>query len=256
MGVKAPAIGAAVATVFALAAAYFQWIDPGAMMHFGKVIALMFWLLGGVVAVAALVGFVEQKTSPRRRSDQLDSLRTIQDIHKLTPGAFEQTVADIFRRQGYRVEETGRTGDGGVDLILRRNSDASTVHLVQCKRYKAWKVRAPEIREFFGAMAACRTRCEGIFVTCGRYTNEARAFAADKPIRLIDGDELLQILNATNPLTPAVETFTNPPPQTKAPLCPSCQRPMLRRTAQQGAHAGKSFWGCPNYPKCRQIIDG
>jgi hypothetical protein len=30
---------------------------------------------------------------------------------------------------------------------------------------------------------------------------------------------------------------------------------MHRRTAQRGTHAGKPFWGCPNYPGCRQILD-
>ncbi len=162
----------------------------------------------------------------------------------------------MYRRRGYRVEEVGGTGDGGVDLTLRRHNDSTIAHLVQCKRYRSSTVSVREVREFYGAMAAHQTRCQGIFVTCGRYTDDARSFAADKPLRLIDGEELLTILNTTNPITPAAETFTNAPLQIKTPLCPSCQIPMQRRTAHQGVHAGKSFWGCPNYPRCRKIIDG
>jgi four helix bundle suffix protein len=36
-----------------------------------------------------------------------------------------------------------------------------------------------------------------------------------------------------------------------APACPECGKPMRRRTARQGTHAGESFWGCTGYPECR-----
>lgn len=41
------------------------------------------------------------------------------------------------------------------------------------------------------------------------------------------------------------------PPTPDAPLCPLCQRPMCRRTARQGPHAGEPFWGCSDYPNCK-----
>ena len=36
-----------------------------------------------------------------------------------------------------------------------------------------------------------------------------------------------------------------------APVCPLCGKDMRRRTAKQGPHAGKAFWGCSGYPECR-----
>jgi restriction system protein len=33
--------------------------------------------------------------------------------------------------------------------------------------------------------------------------------------------------------------------------CPRCGKNLVRRTAQKGANAGKSFWGCSGYPKCK-----
>lgn len=36
--------------------------------------------------------------------------------------------------------------------------------------------------------------------------------------------------------------------------CPRCNSPMVLRTSKQGAHAGKKFWGCSQFPKCREII--
>jgi predicted RNA-binding Zn-ribbon protein involved in translation (DUF1610 family) len=43
-------------------------------------------------------------------------------------------------------------------------------------------------------------------------------------------------------------------PDALAPTCPKCGAKMVLRTAQRGAKAGSKFYGCPNYPKCREII--
>ena len=34
-------------------------------------------------------------------------------------------------------------------------------------------------------------------------------------------------------------------------LCPKCGTPMVIREIKKGPNQGKSFWGCPNFPKCR-----
>ena len=36
--------------------------------------------------------------------------------------------------------------------------------------------------------------------------------------------------------------------------CPKCGSEMVLRTARKGAHAGKKFWGCSNYPYCNGTI--
>lgn len=43
--------------------------------------------------------------------------------------------------------------------------------------------------------------------------------------------------------------------QNLAPSCPKCGAGMVQRTAKSGANAGNSFWGCPNYPQCRGIVN-
>jgi hypothetical protein len=42
--------------------------------------------------------------------------------------------------------------------------------------------------------------------------------------------------------------------QHSQPLCPDCGSPMVLRTAKKGSHAGSQFWGCPNYPRCRGVL--
>jgi ssDNA-binding Zn-finger/Zn-ribbon topoisomerase 1 len=38
-------------------------------------------------------------------------------------------------------------------------------------------------------------------------------------------------------------------------LCPKCDIPMVLRRASRGKNAGREFYGCPNYPKCKEIIN-
>lgn len=39
-----------------------------------------------------------------------------------------------------------------------------------------------------------------------------------------------------------------------SPQCPRCSSAMVRRTAKGGGNAGQEFWGCSNFPKCREIV--
>jgi len=38
-------------------------------------------------------------------------------------------------------------------------------------------------------------------------------------------------------------------------LCPKCSLPMVLRKANKGQNAGKEFYGCPNYPQCKQVVN-
>jgi len=38
------------------------------------------------------------------------------------------------------------------------------------------------------------------------------------------------------------------------PTCPKCGIPMVLRTASKGEQRGSQFYGCSNYPKCREIL--
>lgn len=42
--------------------------------------------------------------------------------------------------------------------------------------------------------------------------------------------------------------------ESPAPVCPQCNNVMVKRTAKQGANAGKEFWGCSQYPKCKNVV--
>lgn len=70
-------------------------------------------------------------------------------------------------------------------------------------------------------------------------------------------------------LTPQAQPITapaEPVPQAPSPeeaaitekkqlLCPKCGGVMVTRKATKGPNAGKEFYGCSNYPRCRCIIN-
>jgi len=37
------------------------------------------------------------------------------------------------------------------------------------------------------------------------------------------------------------------------PICPKCKIPMVLRTVKKGEYAGKQFYGCQNFPRCRSM---
>lgn len=114
---------------------------------------------------------------------------TVAQLYALSPRAFEHYVAELFERRGYEVEVRGRAGDLGVDLALTRADGRRAI--VQCKRYR--HTIGPEIvRELFGTMVHERA-AHGFLVTTADISEGARAWAADKPITLIDGQTLAEL---------------------------------------------------------------
>lgn len=169
---------------------------------------------------------------------------------------FEQLVGEAFRRQGFSVEETAAGPDGGVDLLLRKTGEK---FLVQCKQWRALKVGVAVVRELYGVMAA-EGAVGGFVVTSGQFTEEAKAFAAGRNIRLVAGAELQKWISVSKqtPAQPIRPVAASAEPLATLPgnaiiNCPLCQAPMQRRTAKRGTNAGKVFWGCSTFPACRGV---
>jgi restriction system protein len=192
------------------------------------------------------------------RRKLLDGQSGLDSIRAMSWREFEMLCGEAFRRKGYAVEENGLGGaDGGIDLILRKNGETS---LVQCKRWKTAKVGVREVRELYGIVAAERAD-SGVFITSGSYTAEARVFAKGKPLDLIDGSALRDLVRTVQkdqlPRAPKQE----PRPARleletpSSPICPRCGSSMVLRTARRGSVAGNQFWGCSNFPKCRAVLE-
>jgi len=243
------------------------------------------YVVPGAFLVGALVSAIKQTKKKRLLVNTAEA--TDQGaVKSLSWQEFELLVGEAFRQDGYTVQETSPGADGGIDLELRKDGE---LHLVQCKQWRATKVGVAIVRELFGVMAG-QGATHGYVVTSGSYTKEALAFADGRNITLIDGTELDAMLKRAAPAvktsgarkakaspvsqaaarkapkldTPAkntgvpLSTPASMPAQPRVeatddttPACPVCGGVMVERTARRGANAGKRFWGCENFPKCR-----
>jgi restriction system protein len=205
-------------------------------------------LLQYIIPVVFIIGAVVSAFKSKGRSKLLDEQSSLESIRSMTWQEFELLVGEAFKRKGFEVKENGGGGaDGGIDLVLTKNSKKS---IVQCKRWKTFSIGVPLIRELYGVMTSERAN-DCIFVSSGNYTAEARLFAEDKPIWLIDGSELLDLVSSVQ-VQPSIGQ-ANIIKQSKSsnPECPLCGSGMVKRTAKKGANAGNEFWGCSKFPSCR-----
>ncbi|MGZ8159632.1 MAG: restriction endonuclease [Methylobacter sp.] len=117
-------------------------------------------------------------------------------LKSLSPAGFERICQRLLRESGFeQVVVTGKTNDGGIDGhgVLKLNPLVSFNVIFQCKRYKD-SVSSPQIRDFRGAMAGRADK--GIFITTGRFTQEAKKEARRDgvpPIELVDGEMLVNM---------------------------------------------------------------
>lgn len=114
------------------------------------------------------------------------------DLQALSGVEFEMYISEILQRMGFRTVITKASGDGGIDL--EADLDKPIVggrYLFQCKRYAPdLTVGASTIRDFYGAVNADRHAVKGVLVTTSSFTQQAREFAEQVNIELIDGEKL------------------------------------------------------------------
>ena len=212
-----------------------------------------------IVPFVGLVGAVMSIFRRKQRSSLVTDVSQAQSANALDGMSwreFEMLVAEAYRMQGYRVTETGGGGpDGGIDLALSKGNEK---FFVQCKQWKAYKVGVDVVRELYGVMAA-KGATGGFVVTSGRFTDDAKAFAAGRNVQLVDGPQLFALIKqAKQSITataqqPASKSQMAQPQTVIEPICPQCGSGMLKRTARKGGNAGGEFWGCSKFPTCRGV---
>jgi restriction system protein len=115
------------------------------------------------------------------------------DLLTLDPIDFEDLVAALFKAMGMEVMTTERSGDGGVDV---RAMDPDPIRggklVIQVKRYRNTVPPAP-VRDLYGTMLH-EGATKGILVTTAEFGPSAQEFAAGKPLTLIGGTQLVDLL--------------------------------------------------------------
>ncbi len=159
------------------------------------------WLLLGVIIIARLLPdllvVLFDRWRNRRRSIAGEKWRSdrelLHGLRSMKPPEFEDYIAGLFNRLGYKTEATGGSHDEGVDVIAEKDG---IKHYIQCKKFITSTVNVGAVRDFYGAIADHLTRGKAYFITTNKFTLEAERFAQDKPIELIDSYKLIKYIRS------------------------------------------------------------
>jgi len=215
--------------------------------------SVLFLIAGATAAIAAWSWHL------RTLRAALASGKQLAELQAMTPAAFEHWVAARFRDLGYDVRVTGTHGTGGdhgIDIVATKPNDTA---VVQGKKYITRAVGEPMLRDLYGAMtAASATRA--YLVTTGHVTQQARDWAAGKPIEIWDTSTLTARFPRTSsaspgtsrtPVVPAAEEDDDTLRTgcaTPLPPCPRCGALLVERLNRRTAD---HFFGCSRFRSCR-----
>ena len=211
------------------------------------------WVAGLPRAAAVLL---RRARSPEERSASAARARfdtaswSLELLKHLEWRRFEELCAAYFEALGFTVEISHSRASGAVDLGLRAaGADQATI-IVHCLPWNAYRVGIQPVRELRAAMTSAGA-VEGVLATSSRFTREAVALAARENVRLVDGADFLAKLAALAPEKSLGLLKFATQGDFLTPTCPRCS---IKMTSRRSTHEGRKFWGCPNYPRCKQTL--
>lgn len=178
---------------------------------------------------------------------RVDSLKKsgIADIDKRDGIQFEKYLGYLFKVQGYKVAVTKASGDYGADLVIQK---AYRRIVVQAKRYSK-NVGIKAVQEAQAAISHY-SASEAWVVTNSDYTSAAYDLAKSNNVRLINRDELVEMILNLNPKeVPTAKAVIASTPKDQL-SCPKCASKLVLRKGSKG-----EFYGCSAFPRCRYTQD-
>ncbi len=117
-----------------------------------------------------------------------------------SPQFFERLVVELLVAMGYggtladAGQAIGKTGDGGIDGIIKEDLLGLDVVCIQAKRWES-TVGRPVVQAFAGSMDGMRAR-KGVLITTSSFSKDAEEYVGrvERKIVLIDGTRLAQLM--------------------------------------------------------------
>jgi len=177
---------------------------------------------------------------------------TLELLRHLEWRRFEELCTAYFEALGFTTRITRSRADGAADIALRVEGAETASVLVHCKAWSAYPIGLKPLQELFSGMAPAGVG-EAVLVTSGRFTPPAVEFAAKNNIRLLDGTRLLAEFAGLVPEKALALLKLATKGDFLTPTCPRCSIKMISR---KSTGEGRAFWGCVNYPSCKQTYSG
>lgn len=135
-----------------------------------------------------------------------------------TPEFFERLVIDLLQKMRYggsfrdAAQALGRSGDGGVDGLIKEDVLGLDMIYVQAKRYTTNNIPAGDVRDFVGAHVGKKAR-KGVFFTTSGFSPDALKYvekAEGKTVVFVDGRQLVSLMIENGVGTSIEETYAIP----------------------------------------------
>jgi restriction system protein len=129
------------------------------------------------------------------------AMNLLAKLKATSPTFFERVVVELLVKMGYGGSRfdagraIGKSGDGGIDGIIKEDKLGLDVIYIQAKRWDNTPVGRPDVMQFAGALHGQKAN-KGIFITTSRFTDEARSYVSQigSKIVLIDGEQLTNLM--------------------------------------------------------------
>jgi restriction system protein len=126
------------------------------------------------------------------------ALELLEKVKSCSPNFFESLVVDLLVAMGYggsrrdAGKAVGRSGDGGIDGIIKEDKLGLDAVFLQAKRWEN-VVGRPVVQAFAGSLEGHRAR-KGVLITTSKFTADALDYVnrIEKKIVLIDGEQLAE----------------------------------------------------------------
>ena len=124
-------------------------------------------------------------------------------MYQIKPRQFEELIAEILASNGWNVQLTPATRDGGYDIFAiskDMQSGTRTSWIIECKKYAPEnKVGVNIVRTLYGVKSD-RKAANALLATSSYYTKGAKAFRASRyDIELKDYNDILEWINQYKP---------------------------------------------------------
>ncbi|MFM7293214.1 MAG: restriction endonuclease, partial [Burkholderiales bacterium] len=123
------------------------------------------------------------------------AIELLEKVKTASPSFFERLVVDLLVQMGYggsradAGQAIGKTGDGGIDGIIKEDRLGLDLVAIQAKRYTNTTVGRPDVQAFSGSLDGQGAK-KGVFITTSQFSQDAKEYVkrlGDKKIILIGG---------------------------------------------------------------------
>ena len=183
--------------------------------------------------VLAIVAQIESKRFTKSWRTNREHKAYLKDKHGIANAKSSESI-------GTKIIEDNKVADVTVDNKISTQSKSKPVvrERLKSREVQQWSGQA----ERDDLLSIPFTSKNAVFLTPFEVTayelNEVKAGNVAVKIETIDLKQSDSIIN-----------------NTAVPNCPKCKSTMIERVAKKGARQGQTFYGCSQFPKCREIVN-